>query len=142
MVKKTSTDANGMLLLKKWWFWLIFVTAVGMMAGFGGGTDTAKTNASDDAVETAIANFEEMAAEASEEQAEANKRAEAVIQAVDDKEDAIIFLAYESDTIESGFSENVLIKFYGTAAGTISYDSTLGETITVPAAFVTMLDLQ
>lgn len=200
-----------MLLLKKWWFWLIFVAVVGMMAVFGGRTDTAETNASDNAAETAIANFEEMAVEASEEQAEAKKNAEAAIQeaeakanaeaqakaqaeaeaklkdpanyrtdisydqlaqtpdtyysemismsgrvlqviqgeessqmlvAVDDKEGAVIFLGYESDTIESGFSENDFIKFYGTAAGTISYDSTLGETITVPAAFVNMLERQ
>ena len=211
MAKKTSNDANGLRLLKKWWFWLIFVAAVGMMAVFGGGTDKAETSTSDNAAETAIANFEEMAAEASAEQAEAKKQAEAAIQAaeakanaeaqakaqaeaeaklkdpanyrtdisydqlaqtpdaydsqliamsgrvlqviqgeessqmlvsVDDSEAAVIFLAYESNTIESGFSENDLITFYGTAAGTISYDSTLGETITVPAAFVNMLEKQ
>ena len=62
--------------------------------------------------------------------------------AVDDKEGAVIFLGYESNITESGISENALIKFYGTAAGTISYDSTIGETITVPAAFVNMLKLQ
>lgn len=211
MAKKTGNDANGMLLLKKWWFWLIFVLAVGMMAIFGGGTDTAETIASDNAAETAIANFEEMAAAASEEQAAAAERAEEAIKAaeekanaeaqakaqaeaeaklkdpanyrtditydqlaqtpdayysemiamsgrvlqvmqgeessqmlvaVDDIEGAVIFLGYESDIIESGISENALIKFYGTAAGTISYDSTLGETITVPAAFVNMIELQ
>jgi hypothetical protein len=59
--------------------------------------------------------------------------------AVDDKEGAVIFLGYESNINESGISENDLIKFYGTAAGTISYESTLGETITVPAAFVNMM---
>lgn len=62
--------------------------------------------------------------------------------AVDDKEGAVMFLGYESNIIESGISENALIKFYGTAAGTISYDSTIGETITVPAAFVNMMELQ
>ncbi|CZR09773.1 hypothetical protein [Trichococcus ilyis] len=211
MAKKTSNDANGLRLLKKWWFWLIFVAAVGMMAVFGGGTDKAETSTSDNAAEAAIANFEEMAAAASEEQAEAKKQAEAAIQAaeakanaeaqakaqaeaeaklkdpanyrtdisydqlaqtpdaydsqliamsgrvlqviqgeessqmlvaIDDKEGSVIFLAYESDTVESGFSENDLIKFYGTAAGTISYESTLGETITVAAAFVNMLERQ
>ncbi|MPM72268.1 hypothetical protein SDC9_119241 [bioreactor metagenome] len=211
MVKKTNTDVNGMLLLKKWWFWLIFVVAIGMMAVFGGGTDSAETNTSEDAAETALANFEEMAAEASEEQAEAKKQAEAAIQvaeekanaeaqakaqaeaeaklkdpanyrtditydqlaqapdaynsemiamsgrviqmmqgegssqmlvAVDDQEGAVIFLGYESNINESGISENDLIKFYGTAAETISYESTLGETITVPAAFVYMMERQ
>lgn len=211
LAKKTGNNANGILLLKKWWFWLIFVVAVGMMAVFGGGTETAETNASDNAAKTAIANFEEMAAAASEEQADADKRAEAAIKAaeekanaeaqakaqaeaeaklkdpanyrtditydqlaqtpddyysemiamsgrvlqvmqgeessqmlvaVDDSEGAVIFLGYESDITESGIPENALIKFYGTAAGTISYDSTLGETITVPAAFVNMIELQ
>jgi len=207
LVKKTGNDANGILLLKKWWFWLIFVVAVGMMVAFGRGTDPAETNASDTAVETAIANFEEMAAAASVEQAEADKRVEEAVQAaekkanaeaqveaeaklkdpanyrtditydqlaqapddyysqmiamsgrvlqvmqgeassqlllaVDDMEGAVIFLEYQSNIIESGISENDLIKFYGMAAGTISYDSSLGETITVPAAFVNMITMQ
>ena len=211
MAKKASNGANGILLLKKWWFWLIFVVAVGTMVAFGRGTDTAETNASGTAVQTAIANFEEMATAASIEQAEAAEQAAAAIQAaeekanaeaqskaqseaeaklkdpanyrtditydqlaqapdaynsemiamsgrviqmmqgegssqmlvaVDDKEGAVIFLGYESNIAESGLSENALIKFYGTAAGTISYESTLGETITVPAAFVNMIELQ
>ena len=211
MAKKTSNDANGVLLLKKWWFWLIFVVAVGMMAVFGGGTDTAETNAANSAATTAIANFEDLAAAESTEQADAAESAEAAAQvaeakaaaeaqvkaqaeaearlkdpanyrtditydqlaqapdayysemismsgrviqvmqgegssqmlvAVDDKEGAVIFLGYESNIAESGISENALIKFYGTAAGTISYDSTIGETITVPAAFVNMIELQ
>lgn len=211
MAKKTRNNANGILLLKKWWFWLIFVVVVGMMAVFGGGTDTAETNASNTAAKTAIANFEEMAAAESTEQAEAAERVEAAVQtaeakadaevqakaqaeaeaklnnpenyrtditydqlaqtpdayysemiamsgrviqvmqgegssqmlvAVDDTEGAVMFLGYESNITESGISENALIKFYGTAAGTISYDSTIGETITVPAAFVNMLKLQ
>ena len=211
LANKTSNDANGVLLLKKWWFWLIFVVAVGMMAVFGGGTDTAETNASNSAATTAIANFEDLAAAESTEQAETAKRAEAAVQAaeakadaetqakaqteaeaklkdpanyrtditydqlaqapdayysemiamsgrviqvmqgegssqmlvaVDDKEGAVIFLGYESNIAESGVSGNALIKFYGTAAGTISYDSTIGETITVPAAFVNMIELQ
>jgi len=211
LAKKTGNNANGILLLKKWWFWLIFVVAVGVMAVFGGGTDTAETNASNTAAKIAIANFEEMAAAESTEQAEATERAEAAVQAaeakadaeaqakaqaeaeaklkdpanyrtditydqlaqapdtyyseliamsgrviqvmqgegssqmlvaVDDKEGAVIFLGYESNINEFGISENALIKFYGTAAGTISYDSTIGETITVPAAFVNMMELQ
>lgn len=207
MAKKAGNNANGILLLKKWWFWLIFVVAVGMMAVFGGGTETAETNASNTAAETAIANFEEMAAAASEEQVEADKRVEAAIQAAEEKanaeaqaeaeaklkdpanyrtditydqlaqapdtyysemitmsgrvlqvmqgeassqvlvavgdsEGAIIFLEYQSSIIEAGILENDLIKFYGMAAGTISYDSSLGETITVPAAFVNMIEMQ
>lgn len=211
MAKKASNDANGILLLKKWWFWLILVVAVGMMVVFGERTDKVETNASTTAAQTAIANFEEMAAASSIEKAEADKRVEAAIQAaeekanaeaqakaqaeaeeklkdpanyrtditydqlalapddynsemialsgrviqvmqgeessqmlvaVDDQEGAVIFLGYESNINESGISENDLIKFYGTAAGTISYESTLGETITVPAAFVYMIELQ
>nr|WP_321292347.1 hypothetical protein [uncultured Trichococcus sp.] len=211
MAKKASDDANGILLLKKWWFWLILVVAVGMMVVFGERTDKVETNASTTAAQTAIANFEEMAAASSIEKAEADKRVEAAIQAaeekanaeaqakaqaeaeeklkdpanyrtditydqlaqapddynsemialsgrviqvmqgeessqmlvsVDDQEGAVIFLGYESNINESGISENDLIKFYGTAAGTISYESTLGETITVPAAFVYMMELQ
>lgn len=211
MAKKTSNEANGILLLKKWWFWLIFVVAVGTMVAFGKGTDTAETDTSGTEAQTAIANFEEMALAASIEQAEADRQATEAIQAaeekanaeaqakaqaeaeaklkdpanyrtditydqlaqapddynsemiamsgrviqvmqgegssqmlvaVDDKEGAVIFLGYESNINESGISENALIKFYGTAAGTISYESTLGETITVPAAFVYMMELQ
>ncbi|WP_319467948.1 hypothetical protein [uncultured Trichococcus sp.] len=211
MAKKASNDANGILLLKKWWFWLILVVAVGMMVVFGERTDKVETNASTTAAQTAIANFEEMAAASSIEKAEADKQAAEAIRAaeekanaeaqakaqaeaeaklkdpanyrtditydqlaqapddynsemialsgrviqvmqgeessqmlvsVDDQEGAVIFLGYESNINESGISENDLIKFYGTAAGTISYESTLGETITVPAAFVYMMELQ
>lgn len=211
MVKKTGNNANGILLLKKWWFWLIFVVAVGMMVAFGRGTDPAETNASDTAAQTAIANFEEMAAKASEEQAQAAEQAEAAIKAaeakanaeaqakaqaeaeakikdpanyrtditydqlaqapdayysqliamsgralqvmqgegfsqllvaIDDREGAVIFLEYQSTIIASDILENDLIRFYGMAAGTISYDSSLGETITVPAAFVNMMELK
>ena len=88
MAKKTGSDANGLLLLKKWWFWLIFVVAVGMMGIFGGGTDTAETKASNSAAQTAIANFEEMATAASIEQAEADKRVEAAVQAAEEKANA------------------------------------------------------
>lgn len=203
MAKKTRNEANGLLLLKKWWFWLIFVVALGTMVAFGKGTDTEEARASDTAAQTAIANFEEMAAAASIEQAEADKRVEAAVQAaeekanaeaqaklkdpanyrtditydqlaqtpddyysqmiamsgrvlqvmqgegssqmlvaVDDKDGAVIFLEYQSNIIGSGILENDFIKFYGMAAGTISYDSSLGETITVPAAFVNMLELK
>ncbi|PTQ82197.1 hypothetical protein C8U37_1184 [Trichococcus patagoniensis] len=211
MAKKKGDNANGILLLKKWWFWLIFVVAVGMMGVFGGKAETAETNTSDNAAETAIANFKEMAAAASEEQAEEAERSEDAVQAaeekadaeaqaknqaeaetklkdpanyrtdvtydqlakapdayysemiamsgrviqvmqgegasqmlvaIDDKEGAVMFLGYESNITESGILENDLIQFYGTAAGTISYDSTIGETITVPAAFVNMLEMQ
>ena len=61
--------------------------------------------------------------------------------AVDDKEGAVIFLGYESKINESGISENDLIKFYGMAAGTMSYKACLGGAITVPAAFVNMIEL-
>ena len=211
LVKKTGNNANGILLLKKWWFWLIFVVAVGMMVAFGRGMDPAETNASDTAAQTAIANFEEMAAKASEEQAQAAEQAEAAIKAaeakanaeaqakaqaeaeakikdpanyrtditydqlaqapdayysqliamsgralqvmqgegfsqllvaIDDREGAVIFLEYQSTIIASDILENDLIRFYGMAAGTISYDSSLGETITVPAAFVNMMELK
>ena len=52
------------------------------------GTDTAETTASDKVAETAIANFEEMAAAESIEQAEADKRVEAAIQAAEAKANA------------------------------------------------------
>ena len=207
MAKKTVYGVNEKPLLKRWWFWLIFVVAVGTMVVFGGEGDTAKTTASDKLAETAKADFEEIVAAESKDQAEADKLAEAatkeaeakanakaqaeaaaklkdpanyrtdityeqlvqapdtyysemitmsgrVIQvmqgeessqllvAVDDNDGTVIFLGYESKIIESGISENDHIKFYGMAAGSISYDSSLGETITVPAAFVNMIELQ
>ncbi len=207
LAKKTVNGVNEKPLLKRWWFWLLFIVAVGTMVVFGGEGDTAKTTASDKLAETAKADFEEIVAAESKDQAEADKQAEAatkeaeakanaeaqaeaaaklkdpanyrtdityeqlvqapdtyysemitmsgrVIQvmqgeessqllvAVDDNDGTVIFLGYESKIIESGISENDHIKFYGMAAGSISYDSSLGETITVPAAFVNMIELQ
>lgn len=66
-------------------FWLIFVVAIGMMTVFGGGTDSAETNTSEDAAETALANFEEMAAEAERRNKPKRKQAEAAIQVAEEK---------------------------------------------------------
>lgn len=207
MVKKTVYDAKEKPLLQKWWFWLLFIAAVGAMVVFGGEEDAAETTASDKVAETAKANFEEIVAAKSKEQAEADKLAEEAVRAaeakanaeaqaeadakrkdpanyrtdltydqlvqapddyysemitmsgrviqviqgeessqllvaVDDNDGTVIFLEYESNIIEPGILENDLIRFYGIAAGSITYDSSLGETITVPAAFVNMLELQ
>ncbi|CZQ81885.1 Hypothetical protein Tpal_254 [Trichococcus palustris] len=207
LAKKTIYDAKEKPLLKKWWFWLIFVVAVGMMVVFGGEGDTAKTTASDKLAETAKADFDKIVAAESKDQAEADKQAEAatkeaeakanakaqaeadaklkdpanyrtdityeqlaqapdayysemftmsgrvlqvmqgeessqLLVAVGDNDSTVIFLGYESKIMESGILENDHIKFYGMAAKSISYDSSLGEKITVPAAFVNMIELQ
>ena len=207
LAKKTGYDAKEKPLLKRWWFWLLFVVAVGTMVVFGKEGDSAETTASDKLAETAKANFEEMVAAKSKAQTEADKRAEEAVKAaeakanaeaqaeadaklkdpanyrtditydqlaqapdtyysemitmsgrviqvmqgeessqllvaVGDNESTVIFLGYESKIMEAGISENDHIKFYGMAAGSISYDSSLGETITVPAAFVNMIELQ
>jgi len=207
LVKKTVYDGNEKALLQKWWFWLLFIAAIGTMVVFGGEEDTAETTTSDKVAETAKANFEEIVAAKSKEQAEADKLAEEAVRAaeakanteakaeadaklkdpanyrtditydqlaqapddyysemitmsgrviqvmqgeessqllvaVDDNDGTVIFLGYESNIIEPWILENDLIRFYGIAAGSITYDSSLGETITVPAAFVNMFELQ
>jgi membrane protein involved in colicin uptake len=56
--------------------------------------------------------------------------------AVDDDYDQMIYLAYYPEIVEQRVLEDDYLTIYGSSLGTISYESTLGGMITIPAAFV------
>lgn len=60
--------------------------------------------------------------------------------AVNGDYDSIILVGYENDIVSSRILEDDTITFYGTSVGTISYDSTLGGKITIPAAIANKID--
>lgn len=60
--------------------------------------------------------------------------------AVDDNYDTILFGEYINSTVSSRVLENDYITIYGTSVGTISYESTLGGTITIPGVSIEKID--
>lgn len=56
--------------------------------------------------------------------------------AVDDDYDDIILLEIPSELIDSRILEDDVLTFYGESLGTIDYESTSGEPVTIPAAAV------
>ena len=60
--------------------------------------------------------------------------------AVNDDYDSIIFCQYDKSIVKSRVLENDHITVYGTSMGTISYESTMGGTITIPAMVVDKMD--
>lgn len=60
--------------------------------------------------------------------------------AVNDNYDTILFGQYESNIVSSRVLEDDHITIYGTSAGTISYESTMGGTITIPGVFIEKID--
>lgn len=56
--------------------------------------------------------------------------------AVNDDYDQIIYLAYSPEIVNQRVLEDDYLTIYGSSLGTMSYESTLGATITIPAAFV------
>lgn len=56
--------------------------------------------------------------------------------AVNSDYDDIVYLEYESDLISSRVLEDDIITIMGMSAGLLSYQSTLGGTITIPSIFV------
>lgn len=60
--------------------------------------------------------------------------------AVDGNYDTILFCEYISSIVSSRVLEDDYITIYGTSAGTISYDSTMGGKITIPGVSVDRID--
>lgn len=60
--------------------------------------------------------------------------------AVNNNYDTILFAEYSSDIVTSRVLEDDQITLYGTSVGTISYQSTMGGTITIPAVLVAKID--
>ena len=60
--------------------------------------------------------------------------------AVNSDYDTILLGEYESDIVSSRILENDIITIYGVSAGTISYESTLGATITIPGVLIERID--
>lgn len=60
--------------------------------------------------------------------------------AVNSNYDAILLGEYKSSIVSSRILEDDIITIYGTSMGTISYKSTIGGTITVPAVAIDRID--
>lgn len=60
--------------------------------------------------------------------------------AVDDDYDQILYAGYDKSIVSSRVLEDDYITIYGISAGLISYQSTLGGTITIPAVYIERID--
>lgn len=60
--------------------------------------------------------------------------------AINGNYDYVILGEYKKDIVESRILEDDLITIYGVSSGTISYKSTLGGTITIPAVSIDRID--
>lgn len=60
--------------------------------------------------------------------------------AVNNSYDNILFLEYDSSLVKSRVLEDDQITIYGISAGTITYQSTMGGNITIPAVLVQKID--
>ena len=60
--------------------------------------------------------------------------------AVNDDYDTVLFGEYESTIVSSRVLEDDEITIYGTSYGLISYDSTMGGKITIPAVSIDKID--
>lgn len=55
--------------------------------------------------------------------------------------DTVLLGEYTSDIVKKRVLENDYIRIYGESTGTISYQSTMGGTITIPGVDVEKIDL-
>lgn len=62
--------------------------------------------------------------------------------ATSDDYDKIMLIGYDSSILKSRILEDDEIRFYGTSIGLITYQSTMGGNITIPAAAVEHIDIQ
>lgn len=62
--------------------------------------------------------------------------------ATSDDYDKIMLIGYDSSILKSRILEDDEIRFYGTSIGLITYQSTMGGDITIPAAVVEHIDIQ
>ena len=62
--------------------------------------------------------------------------------ATSDDYDKIMLIGYDSSILKSRILEDDEIRFYGTSIGLVTYQSTMGGNITIPAAIVEHIDIQ
>ena len=60
--------------------------------------------------------------------------------AVNSDYDTVLYCGYSPSIVSSRILEDDIITIYGTSVGTISYESALGGTITIPGVFVDKID--
>lgn len=60
--------------------------------------------------------------------------------AIDSDYDKVIYCGYSPSIVSSRILEDDIITIYGTSIGTISYQSTLGGTITIPGVYIDKID--
>lgn len=60
--------------------------------------------------------------------------------AVNSNYDTILYCGYDPSIVSSRILEDDIITIYGTSAGLISYQSTMGGTITIPAIYIDKID--
>lgn len=60
--------------------------------------------------------------------------------AVNDDYDQMIYLAYNPAIVDQRVLEDDYLTIYGTSLGTMSYEATSGATITIPAAFIDIIE--
>jgi len=60
--------------------------------------------------------------------------------AVNSNYDTILYGAYSSSIVSSRVLEDDVITIYGTSAGLLSYESTMGGTITIPSAVIEKIE--
>ena len=62
--------------------------------------------------------------------------------AVNDDYDTIVYCAYDPSIVDGRVLEDDMITVYGTSAGIISYQSTLGGKISIPGILVDKIEIQ
>lgn len=62
--------------------------------------------------------------------------------AINDNYDQIIYLGYDKTIVSQRVLEDDWLTIYGKSLGTISYQSTMGGTITIPAVYVEKIDFE
>lgn len=60
--------------------------------------------------------------------------------AINDDYEKIIYCGYDKDIVDSRILENDWITIYGTSVGLISYESTIGGMITIPAVYIDVIE--
>lgn len=61
--------------------------------------------------------------------------------AIDSDYDTVLYCGYDPAISSVRILENDIVTIYGTSIGLISYDSTLGQTITIPAIYIEKIEL-
>lgn len=62
--------------------------------------------------------------------------------AVNDDYDQVMYIGYSPDIVDQRVLEDDYLTIYGNSIGTISYESTMGGTITIPASVVEVIEFK